>query len=253
MQTQQLFTPQPPTIFQGDAQSISDAGSELCHNLQQHVADLVSTVSPGDATFDNVLVKLLQHENGLQLTSNLVTLYSLAGTDGPLRSAAAETAQKISHAQMDCKENADLFRLVNSVYERQKDDPNLDVDSRKALIEERRSYVRKGMDLAASDDGGEACHEVRDIARQLGRISSEFMRNLDEKEHSIWLTRQDLGGVPDDALSGLEIGTGEMDGKFRLDLNGPEVRWFMTMASSPATREMMYLGTKRVASTFSWT
>ncbi|KAB5540212.1 hypothetical protein GE09DRAFT_1205660 [Coniochaeta sp. 2T2.1] len=246
MQTHQPFTPQPPIIFQKDAQSVSNAGSELCDNLRQHVADLVSTVSPADATFDNVLVKLLQHENEMQLTSNLVTLYSLVGTDGSQRSAA-ETSQKISHTQMDCKENADLFRLVNAVYERQKDDPTLDVESRKALTEERRSYVRKGMDLAASNDDNEACHKVRDIARQLCRISSEFMRNLDEKEHSIWLTRQDLAGVPDDALSGLEIGTEEMDGKFRLDLNGPEVRWFITMASCPTTREMMYLGTRRVA------
>lgn len=253
MQTQQLLLPQPPTILKGDAQSLSDAGIELCNNLRQHVADLVSTVSPADATFDNVLVKLLQHENEMQLTSNLVTLYSLIGTDGPLRSTAGDTSQKISHAQRDCKANPALFRLVDAVYERQKDDPTLDAESRKALIEERRSYFRQGMGLAASNDDGDACQKVRNIARQLVDISSEFMRNLDEKEHCIWLTRQELAGVPDDALSGLEVGTGEMDGRLRLDLNGPEARWFMTMASSPTTREMMYLGTRRVVSTFALT
>ncbi|KAL2138117.1 hypothetical protein VTI28DRAFT_7463 [Corynascus sepedonium] len=183
MQTQQLLLLQPPTILKGDAQSLSDAGNELCNNLRQHVADLVSTVSPADATFDNVIVKLLQHENEMQLTSNLVTLYSLIGNDGPLRSTAGDTLRKISYAQRDCKANPALFRLVDAVYERQKDDPTLDAESRKALIEERRSYFRQGMGLAASNDDGDACQKVRDIARQLVYISSEFMRNLNEKEH----------------------------------------------------------------------
>lgn len=39
-------------------------------------------------------------------------------------------------------------------------------------------------------------------------------------------------GVPEDALSGLETGTGELDGKLKLDLNGMQARWVLTVTNS---------------------
>lgn len=252
--------PQPPLNFAAlaDPTSVLQTSNELCENLQQVVDKLVSTVTPANATFDNVLRQLLQHENEMQLTSNLVTMIALVAPDAALRNAAAEASDKISHCMIDCKaSNTDLFRLLDAVYQRQKDDHTLDSESRKALVEERRSYVRKGMGLAGEDAGagagavggaGSGCTTIGDIARRLQSIQSEFIKNLDEKPHCIWLTRAELVGIPEDALSGLETGTGELDGKLRLDLNGMQARWMLTVANSPATRQKIYLETRRVVS-----
>ena len=219
---------------------------------------LVSTVTPANATFDNVVQQLLQHENEMQLTSNLITMIALVAPDTALRNAAAEASDKISHCMIDCKASKmDLFRLLDAVYQRQKDDHTLDSESRKALVEERQSYVRNGLSLAdsplvedASSSAGASSGSTKFgyIARRLQHIQSEFVKNLDEKPHCIWLTRAELAGVQEDALSGLETGTGNLDGKLKVDLNSMQARWMLTVASSPATRQNIYLETRRVVS-----
>lgn len=239
---------QTPIRFDANAEWISRASSDLCHKHRQVVDKLVSTVTPATATFDNVLAVLLQHENETQLISNLVSIYAFVATDTSLRAAATGASDQISHCLIDCKENMDLFRLVNAVYEKQRNDPCLNVESRKALIEERQSYMRKGMALSLTDASG-AGHAVADIARRLKSIESGFMRNLDEKEHVLWLTRHELAGALNDALLSLELGTGEMSGKLGLDLKGSQARWMLTLASSPVTRERIYLATRRVVGT----
>ncbi|OBT56403.1 hypothetical protein VE04_03361 [Pseudogymnoascus sp. 24MN13] len=251
--------PQPPINFSelADPTSVLQVSNKLCENLQQFVDKLVSTITPEKATFDNVVLQLLQHENEMQLTSNPITILSLVAPDTALRNAAAEASGKISHCVMDCKEsNVELFRLIDAVYQRQKDDQTLDSESRKAVAEERRSYIRKGLGLSNapieedSNGSGKASSSLatfRHNTRRLQTIQSEFFRNLDEKPHYIWLTRAELGGVPEDTLSSLEIGTREFDGKLKLNLNGMQARWMLTVASSPATRQKIYLESRRIS------
>ena len=258
--------PQPPLNFAllADPTSVLQASNKLCENLQQFIANLVSTTTPAKATFENVVLQILRHENEMQLTSNLITMLSLVAPDTALRNTAAEASDKISHCVMDCKEsNVKLFRLIDAVYQRQKDDQTLDSESRKALVEERRSYIRKGLGLLdaplpddvplAEDANGSGKPSspratFRYNTRRLQTIQSEFLKNLDEKPHCIWLTRAELAGVPEDTLSGLETGTGEFDGKLKVDLNGMQARWMLTVVSSPATRQRIYLEGRRIVS-----
>jgi metallopeptidase MepB len=251
--------PQPPLNFAllADPTSVLQASNKLCENLQQFINNLVSTVTPAKATFDNVVLQLLQHENEMQLTY-VITMLSLVAPDTALRNAAAEASDRISHCVMDCKEsNVELFRLIDAVNQRQKDDETLDAESRKALVEERRSYIRKGLGLsdaplAEDANGSSTASSDRDAfkhnTRRLQTIQSEFLKNLDEKPHFIWLTRAELAGVPEDALSGLEAGTGELESKLKLDLNGMQARWMLTVVSSPVTRQKIYLESRRIVS-----
>lgn len=218
---------------------------------------LVSTVTPAKATFDNAVRELLQHENEMQLISNLIAMIALIAPDTALRNAASEASDKISQYTIDCRaSNMDLFRLLDAVYQRQKDDHTLDSESRKALVEERQSHTRRGMSLADVPPAGDATGSglagssmtFGDIARRLQSIQSEFVENLDEKPHCIWLTRAELAGVREDEIAGLENGTGELDGKLRLDLNSMQARWMLSVVSSPATRQNIYMETRRMVS-----
>lgn len=251
--------PQPPLNFAtlADPLSILQTSNKLCENLQQSVGKLVSTVTPAKATFDNVVRVLLQHENEMQLTSNLIAMIARVAPNTALRNAASEASDKISQRTIDYKaSNMDLFRLLDAVYQRQKDDHTLDSEKRKALMEVRRSYIRRGISLAdvplagdATGSGGAGSStKFGDIARRLQSIQSEFFKNLDEMPHYIWLTRAELAGAPEDAISGLENGTGELDGKLKLDLNSMQARWMLSVVSSPATRQNIYLETRRMVS-----
>ncbi|KFY52327.1 hypothetical protein V496_08516 [Pseudogymnoascus sp. VKM F-4515 (FW-2607)] len=253
-----IHLPQPPLNFAtlADPLSALQTSNKLCGNLQQSMGKLVSTVTPAKATFDNAVRELLQHENEMQLISNLIAMIALIAPDTALRNAASEASDKISQYTIDCRaSNMDLFRLLDAVYQRQKDDHTLDSESRKALVEERQSHTRRGMSLADVPPAGDATGSglagssmtFGDIARRLQSIQSEFVENLDEKPHCIWLTRAELAGVREDEIAGLENGTGELDGKLRLDLNSMQARWMLSVVSSPATRQNIYMETRRMA------
>ncbi|KFY12550.1 hypothetical protein V491_06741 [Pseudogymnoascus sp. VKM F-3775] len=251
--------PQPPLNFGAVAEPkwVLQSSNKLCEDLQQIVHNLVFTVTPANATFDNVVRQLLQHENEMQLTSNLITMIALISPDTALRNAAAKASDNISHCIIDHKAGRmDLFRLLDAVYQRQKNDHTLDSESRKALVEERRSFVRKGLaledgslveDVSSSGGVSSSSKTFGYIARRLQSIRTEFVKNLDETPHCIWLTRAELAGVQEDALSGFEVGTGKLDGKLKLDLNSMEARWILAVATSPATRQNIYSETKQVA------
>lgn len=135
-------------------------------------------VTPADATFDKVLRVLLQHENEMQLKANVINMYSLVSPDASLRSAAAEWSEKIMHAEINRKVNTELFRLVDAVYQRQKYDSSLDAKSRKALVEEQRDYLRKGMGLRLVDADGPR-RTLLNNARRIESIGSQLLKNLD--------------------------------------------------------------------------
>jgi metallopeptidase MepB len=83
--------PQPPPDFAAVAEptSILQTSNKLCENFQQVVNNLVRTVTPENATFNNVVRQLLQHENEMQLTSNLITMIAIVSPDKTLRNSAS--------------------------------------------------------------------------------------------------------------------------------------------------------------------
>lgn len=83
--------PQPPPDFAAVAEptSILQTSNKLCENFQQVVNKLVRTVTPENATFNNVVRQLLQHENEMQLTSNLITMIAIVSPDKTLRNSAS--------------------------------------------------------------------------------------------------------------------------------------------------------------------
>ncbi|KAB5523997.1 hypothetical protein GE09DRAFT_1043450 [Coniochaeta sp. 2T2.1] len=145
---------------------------------------------------------------------------------------------------MGIKLSDKMFQLVDAVYQQQRTDARLDQESRKALIEERRNYLRSGIGRLSTPgtESDEGTHSVTRLTQRLKSIEAEFLRNLDEKENCIWLSRAELAGIPDDTIASMEVGTGELDGKLKLNLNGMQARWTLTVASLPATREKIYLG-----------
>lgn len=183
--------------------SLEQASDGLCSDIQQTVDQLISTTTQADARYENVLGVVLQLENQVQMVSNLISMYSLAATDSAVRSAAFEASNKISQCLIDCKANKKLFHLIAAVYRQHEKYESLDSESFKALVEERRNYVRQGMSLHLSDAGEAGC-KVSDIAKRLNVIGAEFMKNLDEDRHIIWLTRHELSGISDDARLALE-------------------------------------------------
>ncbi|KAI0517222.1 hypothetical protein F5B22DRAFT_135749 [Xylaria bambusicola] len=235
--------PQEPLKFTASASSIAETGDALCDAARDTMRKLVLTVTPETASFQNVMRVLLELENEFQLTSNVIGIYARVAPDADLRSAAAKVIGKISQFLIENKADRAILRLVEAVFQKQSHDKTLDSESRKALAEERRSRQRSA--ISCPDGKDESC--LGRIQRRLKNVEAELVENLDEHQHCLWLTREDLSGVPEDILRSMERGTGELNGSFGLDLNGMQARLRESIVSSSATRRTIYLATRRVS------
>jgi metallopeptidase MepB len=227
--------PQAPLTFCATVESIFEDNKRLCDNTKAVLDELVATITPKGATFDNVLRPLAQDEDERQLVSSVLGLYLKVSTDPAVREASAQAEIARSNFMIDCGMREDVFRLVDSVF--QKNEATVDPESRKLLVEERRNYVRNG--LALSSQSGR--DRLKEIQKRLTTIRTEFAKNLDEEEEAIWFTPEELAGVPEDVLIGLDRGTGELEGKLKVTLKQTDIDPLMQFAVSSETRRETFI------------
>ena len=194
--------PQAPLTFLATVESIHEISTRVCHDTKVVLDKLVSKVTPDEATFENTLRPLAQDENARQLLSNVLGLYLKVSTSPDIRKASAEAESRVSHFMIDCGMREDVFHLIDSVFQKNE---NIDPESRKLLMEERRNYFRNGLALSSQLEK----ERLNEIQKRLSTIRTEFSNNLDEEDDGIWFTREELEGVPEDLLSELQPGTAE--------------------------------------------
>ncbi|KAI1364405.1 hypothetical protein F5Y08DRAFT_215328 [Xylaria arbuscula] len=219
------------------ANSILGIGKALYDVAGDTLRRLVSTITPEMASFKNVMRVLLDLENEFQLTSNVISIHTLVASDAELRTAAVQATEMILRVLIESKADKTILQLVEAVYQKLAYDETLDLESRKALTEEKRSRRRSA--VSESVNGNEA--SIRCIQQRLKDVETELLRNLDEGDSCLWFLHEGLDGVPEDILSSLERGTGARNGYFKLNLNGMHSRLLLSIASSSRTRKSIYL------------
>merc|ERR1712093_523826 len=108
----------------------------------------------------------------------------------------------------------DLYHLVDAVASRNE---KLDTESTLLLGKKHREYVRNGLKLPI----GAKRDRFREIQQSLGQLSIQFRKNLNEARVEMWFPPQQLEGIPEDVLSGLEKGTGDNEGKLLMTSDFP--------------------------------
>lgn len=221
--------PQAPLAFNATAESIAEENKAICNATREMLDGIIRTVPPEDATFNTIILPIAQHENERQLKSKVLSFYLNVSTDPAIRAASAAAQKERLHFLIDCGMREDVFRLVDAVFQK---DEALDPESRKYLLEERRNYLRNG--IAVTLQSGR--ERFVDIKKRLSSIATEFSNNLDEEICTVWFTREELEGVPEDSLGQLESGSGDYDGKLGVSLKGLEVGDIMASTLSSETR-----------------
>ncbi|KAJ1324490.1 metallopeptidase MepB [Microdochium nivale] len=247
--------PQLPLGFTTNPASITQTADEACADARAAVDELLASVTPATATFDNVLGTLLRLENQFQRVANVAVVRALTGgvrvgdTGGEeaatFKTAAGQAADKLNNFLADLKAEEMVGALVKAVYEEHQHDSGarLDTESWKALSEEHRSHaLNGGLSFTA-----ELQNKAVVIAKRISDLKGEFLDNLNNGEDCLWLTMAELEGVSEVTLNALKAGSAEFGGKFKVDLGGPHVRSILSQLALPATRQAVYIGMKTLA------
>lgn len=226
--------PQAPPLFTATAQSIVDDAKRLIATSRKAQDDVVASVKPESASFASVLKPLAHDENVMALESHILSFYQAVSTDQELRNASSKAEELMDEFFIETVMREDVFKLVDAAL---KKNESLDPESRRLLEKEHKDYIRNGLGLPA----GPKRDRFKDIKKRLSQISIEFQKNLNEENEGLWLTREQLDGVPQDVLSGLKTGEGENEGKFRLTFKYPDLFPTMKYAKDSEVRKKLMI------------
>jgi len=254
--------PQPPLTFPSNPASITAAADAECLRAEQVIASLLhegpDAARVDTTTFDTLVLPLLQLENQFQMVSNVAVVRAMVGTGnaepGDVNKAARTAAGTLSGFLEGLKSSKDgekLGALVEGVYQRELSkrehgtDSSLDDESWKALRAERhRASCRRGADAGAAQ-------RVAEVEYKLGEIAAAFQDNLRTAEDCLWLTGDELDGVPAATIDGMEkdeaAGEGG-NGKFKIRMTGHQPRSLLSQLTSSDARRKVYLGMRNVVS-----
>lgn len=252
--------PQAPPLFTGTKDSIVADAKALCDKtkslLDKLVADIDPAANPEAATFDSVIRPQTEDENSGALNARILGFYQYVSANSELRDASTEAEKIMDQFGIDCSMREDVFRLVDSVYQKsglaaskeQNKERLIDEALAKSaglsntenallLEKERMNYIRNGLGLPAGDKRD----RFKAIKKRLSELSTDFQKNLNEEKGGIWFTKEDLDGVPEDVLDTLEKGTDKNEGKLWLTFKYPDLFPTLKFAKNPETREKVFV------------
>lgn len=220
------------------------AASEIVPAMKRIIANrksirdaVASTVTPGTASFENVIRPWLEAEDRDAGVWQVIDMYRYAAPDQATRDAAEEATRLMSERGSDFVMREDLYLLVKGASDR---DDAPDEESKKAVSKLLREFEDVGHGRLSPDQR----KAYLDTRKEIGRLCQIFNQNIREKKEGIWFTSEQLKGVALSELEGLEVSTESHDlGKVFIDYSKRADRnLVLRYAENPETRKRLYIG-----------
>uniref|UniRef100_A0A8C6KZX8 Neurolysin (metallopeptidase M3 family) n=1 Tax=Nothobranchius furzeri TaxID=105023 RepID=A0A8C6KZX8_NOTFU len=144
-----------------------------------------------------------------------------------VRLASTEADKKLSEFDVDLSMREDVFRRLTVL---QLED-NLSPEEKRFLDRLVRLGQRKGLHLSKDKQ-----EEIKRLSKLISELSIDFNRNLNEDNTFLVFSEQELAGLADSYLNGLEKTT---EGKYKVTLEYPHYHPLMKRCHSPETRRKM--------------
>ncbi|GKT45334.1 saccharopine dehydrogenase [NAD(+), L-lysine-forming] [Colletotrichum spaethianum] len=228
--------PQAPPVFTGTKESIVGDSKKICDQTRALLDKLVAEVPVDKASFDNVMRPIAKDENESGLSTRILGFYQYVSSDAALREASTQADTIMDEFSIEVNMREDVYKLIEAIYKK-KDSEGLDPESLRLLEKDYKNYVKMGLGLPA----GPQRDRFKEIKKRLSQIQIEFQKNLNEENGGIWFTPEELDGVHQDVLDGLEKGTGENEGKLKLSFKYPDLFPTLKFAKNPDTRRKVFI------------
>ncbi|UKZ80964.1 hypothetical protein TrVFT333_008729 [Trichoderma virens FT-333] len=175
--------PQRPPVFTATAESILADAKKSAEQSKSVLDQIVASVTPETATFDNTLKPILIDGNDSSGPQNILTFYQHVSTNESLREASTKAEELLNDFYIEAKMREDVFKLVDAAYATRASQ-NLDKESLHILEKERQKYIRNGLLLPA----GEKRDRFKEIQKRLSQLCIQGKKNLNEEKGGVWFT-----------------------------------------------------------------
>jgi metallopeptidase MepB len=194
---------------------------------------MVQNVKPEQATFENTVLPMALDENESSLSSRIIGFYQAVSTDKGLRDASTEAEKLMDEYSIEASMREDIYQLVEAAFQK---GAKLDPESQRLLEKARKSYIRNGLGIPAGPR-----ERFKEIKKRLSQISTDFQKVLNEENGGLWVTKEEMEGVPEDVVNGLEKGVGEHEGELKLSFKYPDLFPTLKFALSSELRQKLFI------------
>jgi metallopeptidase MepB len=186
------------------------------------------------ATFKNTNLPMALDDNKMAIEHHIIGFYQAVSTSKELRDASTEAEKLLDDFGIESSMREDVFNLIDAAHS--KKEP-LDPESQRLLDKDHKSYIRNGLGIPA----GPQRDRFKEIKKRLSELGISFQKNLNEEQGGLWLTLEQLHGVPEDVVSSLKKGEGEHADKVWLTFKYPDLFPTLKYAHDAETRRRVFV------------
>jgi metallopeptidase MepB len=236
-----MSLPQPLPLIPA-AEDIVPAMRRIVDDHNAARLQILETVNPDIATFENVMGPLAQVENSVQGAFAMIDMLQYGSPSLATHEAFDNAREIYAEAEAAWKSDKSFFELLQAA--REKDNfHKLDGESRHLMERELLKYKRAGHGLI----GDTLLQEYQKRYSEILELELEFQQNVARENGGLWFTLNELEGIP---KSELEKWKDERDGEDKVNssrkkkfvpfTNGGTLA-VLTYAHRPETRKRMFL------------
>ncbi|KAI8873391.1 zincin [Ramicandelaber brevisporus] len=219
--------------------------AEIASITDQLIAETVDTynqvgsISHADATFESAVLPLGMLSGRHSELASACTFLRNVSMDKAVRDASTASEMKIEDALIELGMREDVYKVTSAVAHKLAASPaeanKLSVEDKRLLEKINLGFKRNGLDLPE-----EKRQELKTIQKRLSELSIQYSNALAEVDIKLLFTKDELEGMPESFLEGLETATAE-DGstKFVVTTKYPHLFPILKSARREETRKTL--------------
>jgi saccharolysin len=193
-----LIAPQDPVQWNHTPETIIIQTDKLISEAKA-LDDKIGSIDINLANIDSVIKPYADLENKQAGLSNQLSFYQHVSADKALREASNEADAKFRKYGIEAGLREDVFKAINKVYLDNKDNNELDPETRRFIEKLNKQYERNGLSLPL-----ETRDKIKALKQELSTLALKFSSNLSEETGFNLYTKEELDGVPDDVINQFE-------------------------------------------------
>lgn len=233
--------PQLPTPFDATPSSLVEEAKALVDHTRAVWDEIALNVKPNNATFENTILPIITDENQKYTKLRLLRFYSSTSPSKELRDASNSATSLFNDADVELYSRADIYCLVSAVLS--------DIHERRGNLDDESIYYVEKLHRKLKQNGCEITDAAKKQAfekaqKRIQELVKQCTSNLNEDSSGIWLSIEELEGVPENILAQLKRGEDSHEGQLWVKTKIPHPYKMIAYATSEETRRKIYYAMK---------
>eukprot|EP00124_Ichthyophonus_hoferi_P001419 Ihof_evm8s73 gene=Ihof_evmTU8s73 len=193
------------------------------------ILDTIGSRAANDITFENTIKELAQAELSFSRASKMLGFYQSVSPNKAIRDASIEAEKELSSFAVEWTTREDLYRVVKAYSEKNE---VIGEEDQRYVDRQLRDFKRSGLHL---DEATKL--KVKALKQKEATLQIDYDKNVNESNVKLTFSKEELAGLPDDFISGLDKEEGT--GLYILTLKYPHYIPLMKKCSVSETRRKM--------------